>query len=123
MAETATSTVVPALAPVFVLGAVPRSPTLRSLAEDRRRAGIAAEIEMCLLRVDRLIARLDSMDEDCDLEDDDPAGDFLDERGEAPSDDGSRILPDRPVYRMNQARVPLNRANAIERYLSDQEGR
>lgn len=123
MAETATSTVVSALAPVFALGAVPRSPTLSELARNHRRAGIEAEIEMCLLRVDRLIARLDSMDGDCDLEDDDPAGDFLDKRGEAPSDDGSRILPDRPVYRMNQARGPLNHASAIERYLSDQEGR
>lgn len=123
MAETATSTVVSALAPVFVLGAVPRSPTLCSLAHDRRRAGIAAEIEMCLLRVDRLIARLDSMDSDCDLEDDDPAGDFLDERGEAPSDDGSRILPDWPAYRINQARGPVNHASAVGRYLSDEEGR
>lgn len=123
MAEIATSTVVSALAPVFVLGAVPRSPTLRSLAHDHRRAGIEAEIEMCLLRVDHLIARLNSMDGDCDLEDDDPAGDYLDEHGEAPSNDGSRILPDRPLYRMNQARGPVNHASAIERYFRDAEGR
>lgn len=47
-------------------------------AAQHRRATLAAEIELHLLRVDLLLARLDRMDGDCDVE---PNGDELDGTG------------------------------------------
>lgn len=87
-----------------------------------RRERLETEIALHLDRATALIARLDRIDADCDMEDDDPAGDVLDERGEAPSDDGTRILTMPPLYSVNQCRGPMNHTGAVQAYLIAQEG-
>ena len=70
--------------------------------------------------VERAIDRMDEMDGDPDLEDDDPAGDPLDERGEAPDDAGRGILPTLPVYAVDQASLPANVREAGRLYYLSQ---
>lgn len=73
--------------------------------------------------VDNLIARLDLLDGDPDLEDDDPAGDSLDEHGEHPSDSGTDLLPEMPLYGVDQSRGPLNEDRAYRRWQTDERAR
>lgn len=73
-----------------------------------RRKLIEAEIELCLRRVERLIARLDRADGDPDLEDDDPAGGAIDDQGE-----GDELLPLLPVYVLDQTSGPINERAAL----------
>ncbi len=51
---------------------------------------------------------LDQRDGDVDLEDDDPAGDTLEEHGEHPTDDGTTMLAVKPAYSIDQSRGPIN---------------
>ena len=83
-----------------------------------RRVAIETEIELHLQRVSLLIARLDRADSDPDLEDDDPAGDPLDEHGEAPTDDGQPLLRMMPLWAVNQATGPLNERVALRDHLA-----
>ncbi len=62
--------------------------------------------------IERLIALLDLADGDCDVEDDDPAGDGLDERGECLTDDGSEMLRTFPLYGLDQSAGPVNEQEA-----------
>lgn len=73
-------------------------------------------------RVDVLIAWLDSHDDDLDLEEDDHSGDPLELNGEAPSDDGRGVLPQRPFYGVNQDAAPLNYAEAHSAFLAAEGG-
>lgn len=57
--------------------------------------------------VEALIARLDLLAGDADLEEDDHAGDLLDER-EAASDDGRGLLSVLPIWPIDQTREPSN---------------
>ena len=70
--------------------------------------------------IEAAIALLDAADGDTDLEDDDPAGDYLDERGEAPTDNGAKLLPMLPRYGRNQTRGPLNEKAAHRQWMRDQ---
>ncbi|WP_419828187.1 hypothetical protein [Sphingomonas sp.] len=79
------------------------------------RAEIEAEVE-------RLIALLDMADGDCDLEDDDPAGDPLDIEGEAPSDVGTAVMATRPIYGVDQSHGPTNEAAAYRAHKAAQLG-
>lgn len=92
------------------------------MLSDHRREHIAAQIDQHLAHVERLIAVLDRADGDCDREDDDPAGDPLDERGEAPADDGRGILVTLPLYDADQRRGPINRGSANRAWLRSMEG-
>ena len=96
-----------------ITGAPTRAPAFpRSL---RQRETIETEIEMHLRRVDLLLARLDRADAAFeDLEDDDPSGDSLDERGEAPTDNGSEMLRMFPMYAVDQSNGPTNEAAACK---------
>lgn len=49
---------------------------------------------------------------DC-REDDDPAGDPLDEQGEAQTDDGAAMVAMRPIYGSDQSRGPTNEREAM----------
>lgn len=62
---------------------------------------------------DAAIAILDQRAGDCDLEDDDPAGDPLDISGEYQSDDGREILAMLPIYGADQTLGPINEAAAL----------
>lgn len=70
------------------------------------RALIENEIEW-------LIALLDTVDGDPDLEDDDPAGDTLDEHGEAPTENGCDLLLAHPRYGIDQSLGPINEREAM----------
>lgn len=61
---------------------------------------------------ERLIDRLDALDGDPDLEDDDPAGGNSEDEGEL---DYSRGLP-LPRYGIDQRRLPLNARRVWERW-------
>lgn len=77
-----------------------------------RRVAIEEEIELHLQRADFLIRRLDQVDAPFeDLEDDDPAGTDLDD-GEGVGDDGRGLLPDRPMYAVDQSTGPTNHRRA-----------
>jgi hypothetical protein len=89
-----------------ITGAQSRAPA--NLAAAIRRATIEAEIEASLDHVSVLLARLDRDDGDCDLEDDDPAGDPLDIDGEAPTGDGRALSPVLPVWAIDQRCEPIN---------------
>lgn len=84
----------------------------------RRRAAIETEIEMHLARVERLVARLDRADSPSDdMEDDDPSGDPIDQKGECWSDDGRGVHRTLPLYGLDQTRGPVNHREADrERY-------
>lgn len=86
------------------------------------RAAITAELTMLFDRAEILLARLDRADGDCDLEDDDPAGDPLDERGEASDDEARGTLPTRPFYAVDQATGPTNYSAAQATYLAEENG-
>jgi hypothetical protein len=62
--------------------------------------------------IERLIALLDIADGDFDLEEDDPAGDALDERGECLTDDGTEMLSTLPLYGLDQSAGPVNEREA-----------
>lgn len=96
-------------------GVRPANPLPRMLTREDRRI-VARHIES-------LIALLDEADGDCDLEDDDPAGDHLDSYGEPHSDDGARISALRPAYGIDQRRGPINHPLAVAGYLAQMEGR
>lgn len=66
------------------------------------RRAIADEIE-------RLIALLDIVDGDCDLEDDDPAGS---DNEDAEGDHGRGLLRELPRYGVDQSAGPINYARA-----------
>lgn len=66
---------------------------------------------------------LDTRAGDSDLEDDDPAGDALDEHGEHPSDDGCTILAIRPIWGADQTAGPVNVRAAIAAHLEEDEAR
>lgn len=88
-----------------------------------RRAAIEAEIEVHLERVTLLLARIDQDDAaDEDLEDDDPAGDYLDLTGEADSDDGRMVLPTTPVWALDQSDGPVNYRQAQREYGAAEAG-
>ncbi|MCW6529730.1 hypothetical protein NED98_05680 [Sphingomonas sp. MMSM20] len=72
--------------------------------------------------IERLIGLLDLVDGDCDLEDDDPAGDPLDEHGEAPSHDGYELVATRPVYGLDQSLGPINYREAERGYRARELG-
>ncbi|NML94726.1 hypothetical protein [Novosphingobium olei] len=61
---------------------------------------------------EHLIDRLDTLDGDPDLEDDDPAGGNPEDVGEH---DYSRGLP-RPIFGVDQTRLPLNAKKVWERW-------
>lgn len=86
------------------------------------RAGITAELTMLFDRVDVLLARLDSDDDDPDLEKDDHSGDPLEVNGEAPNDDGRGMLPTRPSYGVDQSAGPINFAEAQTEYVAAENG-
>ncbi|MBU1606829.1 MAG: hypothetical protein KKD08_08495 [Alphaproteobacteria bacterium] len=67
--------------------------------------------------IEQLIGLLDTSDGDCDLEDDDPAGDPLD-HGEA-----DYYLPDIPLYGIDQDSPPINEREAVERFYDAGEKR
>jgi hypothetical protein len=64
--------------------------------------------------IERLIALLDLADGDWDAEDDDPAGDPLDERGEEPASCGRELLTMMPIYGSDQTRGPINKEAALQ---------
>lgn len=71
---------------------------------DHRRIAIEAEIELHLNRVSLLIARLDRADAPFeDLEDDDPAGDNIEDEGER-----TEYYMNRPLYWLDQSRGAIN---------------
>lgn len=87
-----------------------------------RRVAIEAEIEAHLQRVTLLIARLDRADGDCDLEDDDPAGDSLD-KGEGEGHFGQGLYTTLPRYGLDQSTGPTNLREAERaRYKAMMEG-
>lgn len=59
----------------------------------------------------RLIERLDEIDGEPDMEDDDPAGGSIDDEGE-----GLELLPMLPRYGADQTRGPNNEAEAVRDY-------
>jgi hypothetical protein len=63
-----------------------------------------------------LIDRLDELDGDPDVEEDDHSGDPLDLYGESPSEDGSPVLPTKPIYGVDQSRGPINEHHAHRAY-------
>ncbi|MEH3046153.1 hypothetical protein [Sphingomonas adhaesiva] len=65
---------------------------------------------------------LDARAGDCDLEDDDPAGDPLDIDGEHPCDDASTILAMRPVYGADQSLGPVNGLVAYQEHQAEELG-
>lgn len=65
---------------------------------------------------------LDARAGDCDLEDDDPAGDTLDELGEHPADDASTILRAAPVYGVDQSTGPINGRAAYQAHQAAELG-
>ncbi|MHA0333692.1 hypothetical protein [Sphingomonas aquatilis] len=67
------------------------------------------------------IELLDQRAGDCDVEEDDPSGDALDERGEHPSDDGCTVLTILPVYGDDQTAGPVNGRAAFEAHLAADE--
>lgn len=72
--------------------------------------------------VEHLIALLDAVDGDCDLEDDDPSGDPLDMGGEASSDDGRGLLPTRPIWALDQSGGPSNYREASREQAAKEMG-
>jgi hypothetical protein len=66
-----------------------------------------------------MIDRMDELDGDIDIEEDDPSGDPLDIDGEAsaerPGDRG--LLPTLPIYGLDQSLGPINEAEANRAYM------
>ncbi|MBV9840229.1 MAG: hypothetical protein JOY99_01620 [Sphingomonadaceae bacterium] len=64
-----------------------------------------------------MIDRMDEMDGDCDIEDDDPAGDPLDagefEAGSHPND---VLVKTRPIYGVDQSLGPINQDDAWQEH-------
>lgn len=65
---------------------------------------------------------LDARAGDCDLEDDDPAGDPLDVDGEHPSDDGRTIVATMPAYGLDQSAGPINIRAAFQAHQAEDLG-
>ena len=74
------------------------------------------------LIVTRGIEILDQRAGDCDLEDDDPAGDTLDEHGEHPAEDATTILGTKPQYGLDQSRGPVNSRTAYQAHQAEELG-
>lgn len=74
------------------------------------RASLEAAIE-------NMIALLDVIDGDCDLEEDDPAGGNVDDERQL---DDARLMP---AYRIDQNQGPSNYARALQAYHREQEAR
>lgn len=70
--------------------------------------------------IERLIGLLDLVDGDPDREDDDPAGDELDEGGEAPASHG--VLATLPQYGLDQSLGPINYLEAERAHLAGELG-
>ena len=95
---------------------------VRQIVSYARRKEIEAEITGCLQRVELLIARLDRQDAPLeDLEDDDPPGGAADDVGEVGSDDGTIILPTRPLYAVDQTEGPTNGPAAYRAWQRDRD--
>lgn len=62
--------------------------------------------------IEAAIAWVDDLDGDPDLEDDDPAGDGLDERGEVEDWRPDGVVLPMPVYGVDQTRGPINEREA-----------
>ena len=62
--------------------------------------------------IEQALDVLDLYDGNPDLEDDDPAGDPLDEYGEAATDSGTEMLPLAPTYAVDQSLGPTNEDEA-----------
>lgn len=52
----------------------------------------------------------------------DPGGDPLDERGEAPTDDGRAMLSVRPLYGSDQTLGPVNEVEAVAEHRAEELG-
>lgn len=65
---------------------------------------------------------LDARAGDCDLEDDDPAGDPLDELGEHPADDATPISAIKAVYGADQSAGPINVRAAYQAHQAKERG-
>ena len=65
---------------------------------------------------ERLLERLDELDGDPDLEEDDHPGDPLDIHGEHPTDDGQTMLPTKPIYGEDQTLGPINEQDATRAF-------
>jgi len=105
------------------LASAARLSAFRAASSNWRRRAIEDEIELHLHRVTQLIARLDRLDSRFeDIEDDDPAGDPLDEYGEAATDTGSTLLPTPPIYGVDQSSGPLNERRAYRTWMRTQQG-
>lgn len=97
-----------------IMGATTRAPISWPMSREQR-----LEIER---EVEHLIALLDAVDGDCDLEDDDPSGDPLDMSGEASSDDGRGLLPTRPSWALDQSGGPSNYREASREQAAKEMG-
>lgn len=87
-------------------------------------AGLLATLHTADLKAIAATA-IDLLDEragDCDLEDDDPAGDPLDIDGEHPCDDATSILAMRPVCGLDQSLGPLNGRVAYQEHQAKELG-
>ena len=58
--------------------------------------------------IETLIAKLDEIAGDPDVEEADPSGDPLDMHGEHPTDDGRELLLGSPVYGIDHTKGPIN---------------
>lgn len=58
----------------------------------------------------------DDAEEDDPSEDDDPSGDMIEERGEAPTDNGRPLLPLLPQYGIDQSAGPINEDAAYQAF-------
>jgi len=87
-----------------------------------RRQRMEDEVEVLLARVERLLACLDAIDGDPDAEEDDPSGDPLDLLGEMPSDDGRPLLPERPLWAVDQEAGPTNYREASRAHQAAEMG-
>ena len=81
---------------------------------DRHARGVPVMLDRRTIEsaIEHLIAALDLFDGECDIEDDDPAGDFLD-RGE---EDEVRRTLDLPRYAIDQTQGPVNAREAIDKW-------
>ena len=83
---------------------------VHSLASPTGVGVLLARLDSAALRLiaTTAIDLLDERDGDCDIEDDDPAGDTLDEHGEHPTDDATAFLATSPRYAADQSLGPTN---------------
>lgn len=89
-----------------------------------QRLTIETRLAECLDLADLLIAALDADEAPFeDIEDDDPSGDTLELRGEAPSDDGRDIYSTLPLYAVDQSEGLINDRVAFRAHMLAAIGR